>query len=85
MKARKSLAILSSAHTCCFWHRSTCLRVQVRKLSRLISLEELKGLRGGNATIAGMQLFTTARLSIQNVTQEQWEAVLALEDETAPL
>lgn len=53
---------------------------QVRKLKRLITLEELKALRGKEARLSDMQLFTTARLSIQNVTQEQWDCILELEE-----
>lgn len=52
----------------------------MRKLKRLITLEELKALRGKEARLSDMQLFTTARLSIQNVTQEQWDCILELEE-----
>ena len=58
-------------------------RAQVRKLKRLITLEELKALRGTEERLASMQLFTTARLSIQNVTREQWDCILEIEGKEA--
>lgn len=51
----------------------------VRKLSRQITLEELKGHKDG--ALAGMALFNRPRLSVQPVTQQQWEFVLSLEDQ----
>lgn len=53
--------------------------MQERKLSRVVTLEELKKHKDG--PIKGMQLFTTARLSVQNVTKSEWEFVLSLEDQ----
>jgi predicted RNA-binding protein with PUA-like domain len=55
--------------------------VQVRKLKRLVSLQELKGMRESNAVARGLQLFTMARLSIQNMSQAEWDLVLALEEQ----
>lgn len=52
--------------------------IQERKLNRVVTLEELKKHKDG--AIRGMQLFTTARLSVQNVTKSEWEFVLSLED-----
>eukprot|EP00892_Ulva_mutabilis_P004896 jgi/Ulvmu1/2779/UM140_0009.1 len=49
-----------------------------RKLSRVITLEELKKHKDG--ALKGMQLFTTARLSVQNVTQSEWDFVLSLQE-----
>lgn len=57
------------------------LLVQVRKLPRIVTLQELKDLRSSNETAASLQLFTTARLSIQNVTEEQWQFILRLADD----
>lgn len=44
-----------------------------------MTLEELKKYKDGS--LKGMQLFTTARLSVQNVTKAEWEFLLSLEDE----
>lgn len=53
----------------------------VRELRRQITLDELKGHKEG--ALSGMALFTTARLSVQPVSKEEWEFVLALEDQGA--
>uniref|UniRef100_A0A383V9Z6 Thymocyte nuclear protein 1 n=1 Tax=Tetradesmus obliquus TaxID=3088 RepID=A0A383V9Z6_TETOB len=49
----------------------------VRKLSRQITLEELKTHKEGSLT--GMALFNRPRLSVQQVTQQEWQFVLGLE------
>ena len=51
--------------------------VQVRKLGRCITLEELKAHAQG--ALADMPLLTRGRLSVQPVTPEQWAYVLGLE------
>lgn len=56
--------------------------LQVRQLERQITLEELKQYKSG--PLAAMALFTTARLSVQPVSQEEWDFVLALEKQPAP-
>ena len=53
--------------------------VQVRKLGRCITLEELKAHAQG--ALAGMPLLTRGRLSVQPVTPEQWAFILGLEDQ----
>jgi len=66
----------------CQLPRAFCvLCVQVRELRRQITLDELKGHKEG--ALSGMALFTTARLSVQPVSKEEWEFVLALEDQGA--
>jgi predicted RNA-binding protein with PUA-like domain len=50
----------------------------VRRLKRMITLEELKGYKEGE--LAGMVLLNRSRLSVQPVTQQQWDFILALED-----
>jgi predicted RNA-binding protein with PUA-like domain len=52
--------------------------VQVRELKRQITLEELKSHKAG--ALSSMALFTTARLSVQPVSQTEWDFVLSLEE-----
>lgn len=59
-----------------------CWRMQVRKLRRCITLEELKGHREG--ALASMPLLTAGRLSVQPVTREQWDFILGMEDKAPP-
>jgi predicted RNA-binding protein with PUA-like domain len=47
--------------------------VQVRELKRQITLEELKSHKAG--ALSSMALFTTARLSVQPVSQAEWDCV----------
>jgi hypothetical protein len=54
----------------------------VRRLSRQITLEELKSHKDGS--LAGMALFNRPRLSVQQVTQEEWQFVLGLEEQEQP-
>jgi hypothetical protein len=54
----------------------------VRRLSRQITLEELKSHKDGS--LAGMALFNRPRLSVQKVTQEEWQFVLGLEEQEQP-
>jgi predicted RNA-binding protein with PUA-like domain len=54
----------------------------VRKLSRQITLEELKTHKEGS--LAGMALFNRPRLSVQCMTQEEWHFVLGLESQESP-
>ena len=49
---------------------------------RQVTLEELKAHKGG--ALAGMALFTTARLSVQPVTRAEWDFVLGLAAQPAP-
>jgi predicted RNA-binding protein with PUA-like domain len=56
--------------------------VQVRQLERQVTLDELKQYRDG--PLASMALFTTARLSVQPVSQDEWDFVLSLEKQPAP-
>ena len=51
--------------------------VQERKLGRMVSLEELKKFKQND--LKDMQLFSAARLSVQNVTDEEWDYILKLE------
>ena len=51
---------------------------QVRELKRQVTLEELKTHKGG--ALSSMALFTTARLSVQPVSQAEWDFVLSLEE-----
>lgn len=51
----------------------------VRKLDRLISLDELKRHREGG--LRDMHLFKYGRLSVQAVQPQEWEFVLGLEKE----
>jgi predicted RNA-binding protein with PUA-like domain len=53
--------------------------VQVRKFKEPITLEKLKGLRDKHEELKDLQLFSTSRLSVQNVTHAQWEYILSLE------
>ena len=57
--------------------------LQVRKLKRKVTLDELKTLKDSNAIARSMQLFTTARLSIQNVSQAEWDFVHELEQQSS--
>ncbi|WIA14645.1 hypothetical protein OEZ85_003149 [Tetradesmus obliquus] len=54
----------------------------VRKMSRQITLEELKNHKEGSLT--GMALFNRPRLSVQLVTQQEWQFVLGLEGQEGP-
>jgi predicted RNA-binding protein with PUA-like domain len=54
----------------------------VRKLARQITLEELKGYKEGS--LAGMALFNRPRLSVQLVTEQEWQFVLGLEGQQQP-
>jgi predicted RNA-binding protein with PUA-like domain len=55
-----------------------CVEVRfVKKLARLIPLEELRGI----PTLEGMPLLWRGqRLSVQPVTEDQWNTILALEE-----
>lgn len=55
--------------------------VQERKLGRMVSLEELKKFK--TQELKDMQLLTAARLSVQNVTDDEWDYVLKLENNPA--
>lgn len=52
----------------------------VRRLKRLISLEELKAAD----ELKDMAMFTKARLSVQPVRKSEWDFILGLEDRPAP-
>jgi predicted RNA-binding protein with PUA-like domain len=49
----------------------------VRKLARLISLQELKSY--SSSELEGMVLLSKGRLSVQPVTEQQWRFILGLE------
>ncbi len=49
----------------------------MRKFRRYVSLPELNQHKEG--ALAGMPLLTRPRLSVQRVTREQWDFILALE------
>lgn len=51
----------------------------VRRTARQVTLAELKGHSSG--ALEGMALFTRPRLSVQPVTQQQWEFILGLEQQ----
>lgn len=53
-----------------------------RLLQRQLSLEELKSHKEG--ALAGMLLFNRPRLSVQPVSQEHVDFILALEDSPLP-
>lgn len=53
----------------------------VRRLARQIPLDELKRHGGSGDALADMALLKYGRLSVQPVTQQQWEFVLGLEEE----
>lgn len=57
------------------------MAVQERKLGRMISLEELKRFR--KQDLRDMQLFSAARLSVQNVSDDEWDYILKLEKSPA--
>ena len=62
----------------------------VRKLSRLISLQELKQIyhqhkqTDPKGPLHNSALFTRARLSVQPLTKQEFEFILSLESEDAP-
>lgn len=58
--------------------------VQVRKLERQISLEELKSHAGPAGPLASMALIKYGRLSVQPVTAAEWAFVVGLEGQPAP-
>ncbi len=51
----------------------------VRRLARLVSLEELK--RHNEGALGSMVLFRQSRLSVQPVTQAEWDFILSLEEQ----
>jgi predicted RNA-binding protein with PUA-like domain len=55
----------------------------VRPLKRYISLDELKKIhlehKASGGPLARLALFTRARLSVQPITQEEWDYILSLE------
>ena len=56
-----------------------CVDVKfVRKLSREISLEELKN----QPALKKMDLFTKARLSVSGVSKKEWDFIMELEKQT---
>lgn len=56
----------------------------VRKTKRYIPLDELKRLhqehKASGGPLAGLSLFTKARLSVMPISQEEWDFILSLED-----
>ena len=61
---------------------SGCSNEQVRKLARLVSLQELK--KYSETDLKGMTLLSRGRLSVQPVSAQHWEFILGLEDQVAP-
>ena len=59
----------------------------LRPTHRYIPLEELKALhlqhKAQGGPLAGLAMFTKARLSVQPITREEWDFILALEDQQA--
>ena len=53
--------------------------MQVRELRRLVSLQELK--QYSSKELEGMVLLSKGRLSVQPVTQQQWDFILQLAEE----
>ncbi|KFM24825.1 Thymocyte nuclear protein 1 [Auxenochlorella protothecoides] len=66
-----------------FFYQSNCKEpgvigiMEVRRLSRVIGLQELKQYKDGD--LSGMALFKQSRLSVQPVKKEEWDFVLSLE------
>jgi predicted RNA-binding protein with PUA-like domain len=60
----------------------------VRPTRRYISLDELKKLhlehKATGGPLANLALFTRARLSVQPLTQQEWDFILTLEDQQGP-
>ena len=58
----------------------------VRKLKRYIPLSELKELhqkhKSSGGPLRNLAMFTKARLSVQPITEEEWQFILTLENET---
>mmetsp|Transcript_5801 Transcript_5801/g.24431 ORF Transcript_5801/g.24431 Transcript_5801/m.24431 type:complete len:127 (+) Transcript_5801:2096-2476(+) len=54
----------------------------VRHLKRLISLDELKPFKQDK--LKSMMLLNNTRLSVQRVSTQEWEFILALEDQEVP-
>lgn len=52
----------------------------VERLPRMVSLPEVRA----NPRLAGMQLVTSARLSVQRVSAEEWAEVLRMAGEDGP-
>ena len=52
--------------------------MQVRKLARIIPLKELKQAHS-SGSLEGMVLLSKGRLSVQPVTQPQWDFIMGLE------
>ena len=61
----------------------------VRELKRYISLHELKALhlkqKSSGGPLRNLALFTKARLSVQPITEEEWDYILSLENTKAPV
>lgn len=51
----------------------------VQRLSRYVSLKELRGLGGAGGPLEGMLLLTIPRLSVQPVAQAQWDCIMSLQ------
>ena len=58
------------------------MALQVRKLQRIVPLQELKQHTSGS--LEGMVLLSKGRLSVQPVTQQQWDFIMGLENLPAP-
>ena len=58
----------------------------MRKLKRPVTLEEIKRTAAAepSSPLADMMLLKRARLSVQGLTEAQWQAVLALEQQGEP-
>lgn len=61
------------------YYFTNCFFLQVRKLKRCITLEELKAHKEG--PLQGLTLLTAGRLSVQRVSSPHWDFILSLEDQ----
>jgi predicted RNA-binding protein with PUA-like domain len=56
----------------------------VRKLRRMVTLEELKRHSGPGGALESLQLFKFDRLSVSHVSQAHWDFILSLTEAPAP-
>jgi predicted RNA-binding protein with PUA-like domain len=56
----------------------------VRKLRRMVTLEELKRHSGPGGALESLQLFEFDRLSVSHVSQAHWDFILSLAEAPAP-
>jgi predicted RNA-binding protein with PUA-like domain len=56
----------------------------VRKLRRMVTLEELRAHSGPGGALEALQLLKFNRLSVSHVSQAEWDFILSLADAPAP-